>query len=175
VIFPATTALAGSYETRTRSSSTICCVGSATAVRADGLALRPWAARALPVACCAALAGAAAVVARNDPAAPGSHFPGCVFRNATGLWCPGCGLTRGVHALLNGHLGQSLSSNVFTPLAVVAVVVVMVSWLRTSWGRPALRLPAGVQRVVMVAAPVAVLLYGVLRNIPAAPFRSLAP
>ncbi len=146
-----------------------------TSARLSGPMTRSWAARAVPLACCAALAGTAAVVARNDPAAPGSHFPGCVFRNATGLWCPGCGLTRGVHALLNGHLGQSLSSNVFTPLAVVAIVVAMVSWLRTSWGRSALRLPAGVQRALMVVAPAVVLLYGVLRNIPAAPFPSLAP
>lgn len=134
-----------------------------------------WLAKALPVACCGALAGAAFVVAANDPAAANSRFPGCVFHNATGLWCPGCGLTRGLHALLNGHLGQALSSNALTLFAVAAIVVLMGSWVRVAWGGPWLRLPARLERPLMFVAPAAVLLYGVLRNIPAAPFRSLAP
>jgi hypothetical protein len=114
-------------------------------------------------------------VATHDPAAPGSHFPPCAFHSATGLWCPGCGLTRGLHALLGGHAGAALSYNVFTPVAVVAIVWLLVSWTRLAWDRPALRLPPQLQRVLVVAGPVVVLGYGVLRNIPAAPFRSLAP
>ncbi|MFT3853790.1 MAG: DUF2752 domain-containing protein [Ilumatobacteraceae bacterium] len=132
-------------------------------------------ARAAPVACCAAAGVAGVLVWRNDPAAPGSGFPACAFHSATGLWCPGCGLTRGIHALFNGHVGTALSSNVFTPVALVAIVWLLVSWLRTAWGRPALRLPQGAERALIVAGPVLVLGYGVLRNIPASPFRSLAP
>ncbi|MEO5901160.1 MAG: DUF2752 domain-containing protein [Ilumatobacteraceae bacterium] len=131
--------------------------------------------KALPVACCVALAGAAFVVATNDPAAANSHFPGCVFHNATGMWCPGCGLTRGIHALLNGHIGQALSANVFTLFAVAAIVVLTASWVRVAWGGSWLRLPARIERPLMFVGPAAILLYGVLRNIPAAPFRSLAP
>ena len=134
-----------------------------------------WSRRVAPIACCAAAGVAGVLVWHNDPAAPGSRFPGCAFHNATGLWCPGCGLTRGMHALLNGHVGSALASNVLTPIALVAIAWLLVSWTRTSWGRPPLRLPRRVQRVLVVAGPAVALGYGVLRNIPAAPFRSLAP
>ena len=138
-----------------------------------------WTRRALPLGCGAAMAGAAAVVALYDPAAPGTHFPGCLFRSATGLWCPGCGLTRGFHQLLTGHPLAALGENVFVPVVLVAVVMAWLGWLRESWGQPPLawathsvkRLHRSLQGVM----PVALALYGVLRNIPAAPFRSLAP
>jgi len=134
-----------------------------------------WTRRIAPVACCAAVGVAGVLVWHNDPAAPGSRFPGCLFHSATGLWCPGCGLTRGVHALLNGDVGAAMASNIFTPLAIVAIVWLLVGWLRRAWDRPTPRLPHRVERVLMIAGPAVVLAYGVLRNIPAAPFRSLAP
>ena len=68
---------------------------------------RPVLRRIAPIAGGAAVVAGAVLVATNDPAAPGSHFPACAFHSATGLWCPGCGLTRGLHALLDGHLGTA--------------------------------------------------------------------
>ncbi len=131
--------------------------------------------RAAPVAGCVAVAVGTVIVATHDPAASGSRFPACAFHSATGLWCPGCGLTRGLHALLDGHLGAALSSNVFTPLAAVGIIWLLVAWICNAWDRPAPRLPDGVARVVMIAGPALLLAYGVLRNIPLAPFRALAP
>jgi len=93
----------------------------------------------------------------------------------TGLWCPGCGLTRGFHQLFTGHPISALQYNIFVPLVLLAVVVAWWSWMRASWGHRPLRLPAWAIRPLVVFLPVAVVLYGVLRNIPAAPFRSLAP
>ncbi|MFD0477703.1 DUF2752 domain-containing protein [Nonomuraea thailandensis] len=47
----------------------------------------------------AAAAGAVfAVVGVIDPNEPG-HYPTCPFLWATGLYCPGCGTLRTVHAL----------------------------------------------------------------------------
>ena len=134
-----------------------------------------WMRRAAPLGGAVAIGVATLIVATNDPSAAGSHFPACAFHSATGLWCPGCGLTRGLHALLTGHVGTALSSNVFTPFAAVAVVWLLVSWMRVAWERPALRLPRRVERWLMIVAPVLVFGYGLLRNIPVAPFRSLAP
>ncbi len=128
-----------------------------------------------PAACGCALAGAAALVALNDPAAAGSRFPACTFRAATGLWCPGCGLTRGFHQLFNGNLLSALQYNLFVPLVLVAVVAAWWSWTRTSWGRPALRMPPRLVRPLALGVPFAVVAYGVLRNVPVAPFQSLAP
>jgi hypothetical protein len=103
------------------------------------------------------------------------HYPGCVFHQATGLWCPGCGLTRGCYELLHGNVAAALSSNIFTPLALVLMAGAWVAWLRWSWTGRTVHASVAVQRAAMIWLPVVVLFYGVLRNIPATPFRSLAP
>jgi len=131
--------------------------------------------RSLPIACGCATAGLAALVALNDPSAANSHFPPCVFRASTGLWCPGCGLTRGLHQLFNGHVAAALGYNLFIPLAVVAAVLGWWSWLRTSWDRRPLNLPNWLMRPLVWGLPIAIVVYGLLRNIPAAPFDALAP
>ena len=131
--------------------------------------------RAVPIACGCALAGSAFLVARFDPAAAGSRFPACQFHSATGLWCPGCGLTRGFHQLFTGHPLSALQLNLFVPIVLVATVGAWWSWFRTSWGRPGLQVPRGLSRGLTAVLPAALVIYGVLRNIPSAPFRSLAP
>jgi len=114
-------------------------------------------------------------VTLNDPAAPGSHYPQCVFRTSTGLWCPGCGLTRGFHQLFSGHLLQALNENLFVPVALVAIVGAWWSWVRIAWGRPTVQLPKAWVRPISIVLPTALIVYGVLRNIPHAPFSALAP
>ncbi len=114
-------------------------------------------------------------VALNDPAASNSWFPPCIFHRVTGLWCPGCGLTRGAHALFNGRLGESFGYNIFTPLALLAIVMAWWTWTSTSFGRPLRnpveRLPDWFTRSLGIA----VFAYGILRNIPFEPLRALAP
>jgi hypothetical protein len=131
--------------------------------------------RAAPIACGGALAAAAGLVARFDPAAENSRFPACQFHNMTGLWCPGCGLTRGFHQLFNGHVLSALGYNLFIPLVLVATLGAWWSWLRTSWGYPGVRWPRRVVRLTAVWLPAALIVYSVLRNIPSAPFTALAP
>jgi hypothetical protein len=91
------------------------------------------------------------------------------------LWCPGCGLTRGTYQLLHGHIGSAMSYNVFTPLVVLAIATAWVVWVRTSWGKPAPRVPARTGRWMAIVMPVLAIGFGVLRNIPVAPLTSLAP
>ncbi|MFZ4718192.1 MAG: DUF2752 domain-containing protein [Ilumatobacteraceae bacterium] len=134
-----------------------------------------WRRRSLPVLCGCALAGAAAVVALNDPSAPGSRFPPCIFHATTGLWCPGCGLTRGFHQLFQGDLGSALSYNVFVPLVLVAVVAAWWNWLREAWGHRTRRVRVPMNRWVTTGLPAVIVVYGVLRNIPWAPLQTLAP
>ena len=131
--------------------------------------------RAAPIACGGALAASAAFLATHDPGAAGSRYPTCVFHQMTGLWCPGCGLTRGAYQLLHGHIGSALSYNIFTPLALVAIVAVWFAWLRVSWGAAPVRVPKRAARWLAVILPVLVVGYGVLRNLPVAGFRALAP
>ncbi len=131
--------------------------------------------RVAPIACGAALAGAAAFIGTHDPGAAGSRYPGCAFHQLTGLWCPGCGLTRGTYQLLHGHIGAAVSYNVFTPLALAAIAVVWVGWLRVAWGAQPIHVTQRLGRLLAVIAPVLVVTYGVLRNVPVAPLRALAP
>ena len=131
--------------------------------------------RVAPFVGAGALVAGAALLATHDPSAPGSAFLACPFHQTTGLWCPGCGLTRGCYALLHGRLGTALSFNVFTPVVVVAIVVAWVAWMQVAWGHRPIRVPERVGRWLWPALPALVLLYGVLRNIPVAPLKSLAP
>ena len=131
--------------------------------------------RTAPIACGGALAASAAFLATYDPGAAGSRYPACVFHQMTGLWCPGCGLTRGAYQLLHGHVGSALSYNIFTPLVLVAIVAVWFAWLRVSWGAMPLRVPKRADHSLGVILPVLAIGYAVLRNLPVAPLRSLAP
>src|SRR5258708_7758004 len=44
---------------------------------------------------------------------PSTHgfYPVCLFHQLTGLNCPGCGMTRGLYALLHGNLLLALKDN----------------------------------------------------------------
>jgi hypothetical protein len=133
-------------------------------VAVDSVATRGTDASQLaPVAVGAGLTVAAVYTAVRNPATHGGFIP-CPFHAATGLWCPGCGLTRGVHALLTGHPLAALGENVFTPLAVVGIVVVWWAWVRRAWGRSTWQPALGGAASVALAS--LVILYGVLRNLP---------
>lgn len=99
-------------------------------------------------------------------------YPVCMFHQLTGWHCPGCGLTRSLHALLNGRVMQSLAYN---PLLVVGLC-----W--TVWEAAArgVYLGLGVRKAGpanwMIWSFVALLLlFGIVRNIPIAAFELLAP
>ncbi len=132
--------------------------------------------RAAPLGTGCALAGAAVYLAAHDPAAAGSHFPPCLFHLSTGLWCPGCGLTRATHALLRGDVGVALDTNAFTPLALVLIAGAWWGWLRRSWDRPpARRVADRLPTWATTASIAALVVFGVARNLPWAPLRDLAP
>ncbi len=127
------------------------------------------------VACGSSLAAAAALVAINDPSAAGSRFPVCSFNAVTGLWCPGCGLTRGTHHLLRGDIAAAMSSNLFTPFALAAIISAWLVWITTAFGRPirnpVLRWPSWVGPTLLIL----VVTYGVVRNLPVPALSTLAP
>ncbi len=45
----------------------------------------------------------------------------CTFHKITGLWCPGCGNTRSVNAMLHGHFLLALRNNISLPFIAVVL------------------------------------------------------
>jgi hypothetical protein len=66
-------------------------------------------------------------VALYDPSGSSALYPKCPFFALTGLDCPGCGITRALHALLTGDVGRALDHNVLFVLALPIVVWAIVA------------------------------------------------
>ena len=120
----------------------------------------------------AAVAGAA-VLYFIDPSKAG-FLPGCPLLSMTGFACPGCGLTRGFHALLHGDITTAVGFNALIPLFVVLFVAIFISMLLTALrGRS---IPFGSLKPGYVVAFLILLLgFGVVRNLPLEPFTYLYP
>ncbi|WP_243717659.1 DUF2752 domain-containing protein [Actinomadura sp. KC345] len=113
----------------------------------------------------------ALLVAFRDPNESG-HYPSCPFLAMTGFYCPGCGMTRLVHALTHGDVGTAFGLN---PLLFVLLPVF--GYLYARWTvlgargmpmRSVLFRPAAAYSFIGLLAA-----YGVLRNLPFA--HALAP
>jgi hypothetical protein len=105
-----------------------------------------------------------------DPGVAGSLFPPCLFHAITGLHCPGCGLTRALHALLNGDLAGAWAMN---PLLLPGLFAL----LAMAWHRGVHALPDAIARRLFDGRVwIAVLLaFGILRNLPWPAFAWMAP
>ena len=129
---------------------------------------RAWA----PAAVGLAGAGLVVALAFRDPHVPGA-WGSCVFLDATGLWCPGCGGLRAINDLTHLDVAGALSSN--------AVAVVLVGLLAAWWGVWAWSAATGrtlpwdrwVTPVRVYAGLAVVLVFSVLRNVPG--FEALGP
>ena len=128
-----------------------------------GLRNRPWFA---PAAAAVAAVAALAYVAAVDPNEPG-HYPGCPLQATTGLDCPGCGGLRCVHALVRGDIAAAADQNLLALLALPLLVLGWGYWLLRSLGRiSAVAWP----RWSVPAAMIFLLVFSIVRNIPAVPF-----
>ena len=96
----------------------------------------------------------------------------CAFHALTGLHCPGCGLTRMLHALVHGDVARAWSMN---PLAMIALPLLAAMLVQWWWGKPVL--PARLDRYAHDGRVwiVALVVFGVLRNLPFAAFAWMAP
>jgi hypothetical protein len=122
--------------------------------------------------------GSLYVVRTNHPSTF-SFFPKCQLNVVTGLHCPGCGLTRSVHALLNGQVRQSLAYNILWPIVLPLLTVSLTRslWL---WAWGAKRSGKVAQPNIWIRwIPLLIggilIVYSVARNIPYHPFTLLAP
>ena len=137
----------------------------------------PVAVKVIGAALAASSLGAGVWALRTfDPNVQGNPFLPCLFNLFTGLFCPGCGATRALHALVHFDLPGALSMN---PLLVLLLPTMpaLVAWSK-GW-RPRVLAPvlAPVMRVVGQPALWLVLIpaYWIARNLPWAPLSWMAP
>lgn len=103
-----------------------------------------------------------------DPETRGHLFPGCPFRMATGLDCPGCGGTRAVIALTQGDVGRAFEHNALTMLLLPVLILAWAGWLWFRLGRRAQ--PPSLSPVAGYALAATFVVFWVIRNLPWMPF-----
>jgi len=104
----------------------------------------------------------------------GLLFPKCPVFSLSGMYCPGCGSQRALHAFLNGHLATAFRQNLLATVCYFALLAEMFTLLAgTRKWRPTIWLNQTRYAALMVL--VAVLAFTFFRNIPVYPFTLLAP
>ncbi|HBR55983.1 MAG TPA: DUF2752 domain-containing protein [Blastocatellia bacterium] len=108
-----------------------------------------------------------------DPANTG-YLPSCPLRRTTGIACPGCGLTRGFHALFHGDFASALDFNALIPIFIIIFGYFYLSMLLVfvrgrAFPRWSLSLP------MIWGFLVVLIVFGILRNLPFYPFNVLYP
>ena len=108
-----------------------------------------------------------------DPTSAG-FFPVCPLYRFTGFACPGCGLTRGFHALMHGDVLTALDFNAVIPLYLLIFGYLFVSLISLAIrGRGVVALD---RNLYLLWAIIGVLItFGILRNLPFYPFTILFP
>ena len=132
-----------------------------------------WRAASKPMAVAGLAAAAVVTVGVRDPHTAG-NYPSCPSIALFGLHCPGCGSMRAMHHLAHGDIGGVLARNILVPIGLVLLAWAWFSWFDRRLGRyrlPELRPPVP----VLYASVVVVVAFGILRNLPWAPFSALAP
>jgi hypothetical protein len=114
---------------------------------------------------------AIAILATQTPG-ESSLLPPCMFHAATGLFCPGCGITRAMHALVRGDLIKAWQMN---PLALIGLAAFALELMDRAIGQPSWW---GKARAVLHDArgwAVLVIVFVIGRNLPWMPFVAWAP
>lgn len=138
-----------------------------------GYSISPAAERFTAAAGVAAMAVGAGAVAYFDPTTAG-FFPVCPLYSLTGFACPGCGLTRGFHALFHGDVLTALDFNALIPVWAVIFGYVFVSLVLLAVRGKGLPMWPTWPRFLWTFM-IVLLVFGVVRNIPAYPFTILFP
>lgn len=102
-------------------------------------------------------------------------LPACPLLSTTGFACPGCGMTRGFHALLHGDITGALDFNALIPFFALLsgyFSISMILIVVRGRGLPYRRL---VQPITLGAILFVMIAFGVVRNLPMYPYSILFP
>jgi len=112
----------------------------------------------------AAASGAAALVLRLFPPSVYAFYPACPLRSLTGWYCPGCGMTHALAALLGGRFAEAMHHNplaaLLLPLVAGVAAIQLYSALCWNRWRP-IAIPPRATAVLLTVTT----LFGLLRNV----------
>jgi len=127
---------------------------------------------------CLLLASAIFLVFRVDPVS-NPFAPACSFYGITGLYCPGCGMTRSLYAIMNGRFREAFSYNPLWPFFSFLVLGSLFLWfcflLTGKNPFDAINRFLSKHPYYCIITAVVIILFWVMRNIPVFPFTVLAP
>lgn len=133
----------------------------------------PKSGRILAAAGLVGVVSASTTVWYFDPS-KSNFFPVCPLFSLTGFACPGCGLTRGFHALFHGDLYTAVDFNALTPLFALIFAFLVASLVSVAVrGKGLVRLSAS--PAYLFGFLILLLTFGVFRNLPYSPFTFLYP
>ena len=129
-----------------------------------------WVVAVVAMAVLLLVAAGAWVLRSVDPERPGAVYPGCRFHEMTGLQCPGCGMTRATHHMLNGRIDKALYFNAFYVVVFPFAALWGVWWVRCWWLEKPLSARARRVNIRLGLLLLVVWLgFGVVRNLPGWP------
>jgi len=99
-------------------------------------------------------------------------LPKCFFHELTGLYCPGCGVQRSFHALLNGHIITAIDYNLLFILFLPLIIYFIFAF---TWGKKHAATSFIYKPFFSFTVLILVVTFWLARNIPFAPFSWLAP
>jgi len=139
---------------------------------------RPFIRFTLLVFTCVIIFAVCSIVYRIDPSLV-PVTPPCSLRYFTGLYCPGCGMTRAVHSVMNLRFGDAFSYNLLWPLIVMFIAVSLYMWFSflITGKSPFIPFNRFLRKHSIAAYLFIAVLFAfwILRNIPVYPFTLLAP
>lgn len=103
-----------------------------------------------------------------------SFLPVCPLFKFTGFACPGCGMTRGFHALFHGDVLTALDYNALIPLFVLLFGAIFGSLLLVVIRGKGLSMKL-VRPTMLWGILGLLIVFGVVRNLPYYPFSFLYP
>ena len=107
----------------------------------------------------------AVTLLRHYPPAQYPFYPQCPIHQYLHLDCPGCGATRALAALLQGHLREALRLNALTTLLLpIAAFYALRSYIHLVRAEP-IHLPQPSTRTLQLACAIT-LAFTILRNLP---------
>ena len=100
------------------------------------------------------------------------NLPTCYFHQITGFYCPGCGVQRSFHALLNGHIATAMAYNLLFVLCLPLIIYFVLAYVL---GKKPSSSSFIYKPNFSLTVLIVVISFWVLRNLPFTPFSWLGP